>query len=266
MLRLALYQGAAIPPQHGYHAGLRFTKFFDRWADASWDIADGDKQQFLNGFRSVGDTKMLEEAHRRLEALRERQGGHRVTAETAWRLTSGLGYDHPVENGFTWHHTLGVPYIPGSSVKGTVRAFAKQWADIIVNDAKHQEKIDKIFGSPNKVGSVLFLDALPRSAVKLEVDIMTPHYSPWYSGEKYSAQDGIGKPDELKPPADWHNPTPIPFLTVAPKSKFSFYLLPREPNKDDADADVRQALDWLKQALEYTGIGAKTAVGYGRFE
>jgi hypothetical protein len=112
--------------------------------------------------------------------------------------------------------------------------------------------IDRVFGPEPKAGlhagSVIFLDALPVEPVALDADVMTPHYGPWY-------QKG-------DPPGDWHSPTPIPFLTVAPGQTFQFALLPRTP-ADKADCETTATL--LKDALQTLGAGAKTAVGYGQF-
>jgi len=41
----------------------------------------------------------------------------------AWRLSIGLGVPHPLETGITLHHLYGVPYLPGSAVKGVTRAW-----------------------------------------------------------------------------------------------------------------------------------------------
>ncbi len=40
-------------------------------------------------------------------------------------------------------------------------------------------------------------------------------------------------------------------------------MAPRRPG--EREGDVEQAKEWLQQALEWIGAGAKTAVGYGRF-
>ncbi|MBI5445322.1 MAG: hypothetical protein HY900_29435, partial [Deltaproteobacteria bacterium] len=40
----------------------------------------------------------------------------------AWRLTVGLGNEHPLENGVTLHRLYGVPFLPGSAIKGVTRA------------------------------------------------------------------------------------------------------------------------------------------------
>jgi hypothetical protein len=92
---------------------------------------------------------------------------------------------------------------------------------------------------------------LPVAPVVLEVDVMTPHYAPWY-------QDGAV-------PGDWHSPTPIPFLTVAPGQTFLFAVLPRNPASAEDREHCKIAADLLGKALETLGAGAKTAAGYGQF-
>jgi CRISPR-associated protein Cmr6 len=82
---------------------------------------------------------------------------------------------------------------------------------------------------------------------------MTPHYTAWYQGEKNAV------------PADWHSPTPIPFLTVAPGQTFLFAMLPRNPSEQEDREDCAKAAGLLKDALETLGAGAKTAIGYGQF-
>lgn len=176
-----------------------------------------------------------------------------------FKLTSdfvtGLGREHPVENGFAWHHTLGSPYLPGSSVKGMVRAWASQWTD---DETKDTDQIDRIFGKQDKVGTVIFMDALPISNVQLKADIMTPHYSPYYQAEL--------KDVEKYPPADWYSPTPIPFLVVSKGATFQFGIVPRNQGCEQCKMDCQTAKKWLTEALQWIGAGAKTAVGYGRFE
>ena len=184
-------------------------------------------------------------------------------------FVTGLGREHPVENGFAWHHTLGTPYLPGSSVKGMVRAWAEvwqKWSNKPEDEMSDEEKAEverfkkaelkRIFGSESnddkafQVGSVIFLDALPTTSVQLKADIMTPHYTDYYEGKS--------------PPADWLSPTPIPFLVVEAGASFVFGILPRRNDEKNRD-DCSRVQAWLKDALCWTGAGAKTAVGYGRF-
>jgi CRISPR-associated protein Cmr6 len=80
---------------------------------------------------------------------------------------------------------------------------------------------------------------------------MTPHYGPYY--------------ERSEVPGDWHSPMPIPFLTVSPGQSFVFALVPRTLSNADR-TDCHTAVEWLENALLELGAGAKTAVGYGRFE
>jgi CRISPR-associated protein Cmr6 len=240
----------------GWNVGLRFDKFCDAWKESGAKLtleaekSTSPKLEWLNGFtkQAVGENSLLCEAHQRRLKFLERQGTEPRYFRTESRFVTGLGREHPIDNGFGWHHSLGVPYLPGSSVKGLVRAWAEQWLGS--TDA------ERIFGPDGSIvqaalaaGTVIFLDALPIVPVCLEADIMTPHYAEYY-------QD-----PEHKPPADWYSPIPIPFLTVAPNTIFQFGLVSTSANGNE---DLAQVYLWLPEALEVIGAGAKTAVGYGR--
>jgi CRISPR-associated protein Cmr6 len=143
-----------------------------------------------------------------------------------------------------------------------VRAWAEQWTDTSLEDIRRifgpgSEDLKKNKDLKANVGSVIFLDALPQKTVSLKADIMTPHYSDYYAGKK-------DKQGNLIPPADWHSPTPIPFLVVKKDQTFVFGILPRHTN-EQGQKDYETVKGWLKEALCWTGAGAKTAVGYGRF-
>lgn len=234
------------------NVGLWYDKFCDQWLE-EWDgLGETGKKNWIQGVTKgpVGDSRLIKEVvSRRLNQI-EKCGGTPLYLKTEGSFVTGLGRNHPVENGFAWHQSLGTPYLPGSSVKGIVRSWAKVWeeeADGVIN---------RIFGprgpdSPS-VGSVIFLDAIPLDPVQLKPDVMTPHYGPYYQGNE--------------PPADWHNPVPVPFLVVDSKQDFLFGLLPRRPTETLDKEDCQKAVMWLKMALKYVGGGAKTAIGYGRFE
>lgn len=200
--------------------------------------------------RSIGDSSLIDELIGRRCLLGSRLGGKLLYVQSTARFVTGLGREHPVENGFAWHPTLGTPYLPGSGVKGITRAWARLLAE---GDPRIAASIAEVFGSqPNEQGQqgrVLFLDALPVEPVTLSADVMTPHYGPYY-------RDG-------EPPGDWHSPIPIPYLTVAPGMRLQLLLLGRDSKAGEL---VEQAATWLNDALRELGAGAKTASGYGRFE
>jgi CRISPR-associated protein Cmr6 len=168
---------------------------------------------------------------------------------------------HPVENGMAWHHTLGVPFLAGSSIKGLLRAWVEGgWNDEL--DSKQTvERRQNWFGmvkeddTEDKAGQLIFFDAIPIESVKLTSDIMTPHYGDWYAeGDKIS-----GLCEHKRIPADWHDPVPVPFLAVK-KAKFLVTIVARDKNNDK---EAQLALQELVKALQWLGAGAKTAAGYG---
>jgi CRISPR-associated protein Cmr6 len=234
------------------NAGLWYDKFCDQWSE-EWDgLGESGKKNWIEGVtkKPVGDPRLINEIIERRLNLISGCGGFALHLKTEGPFVTGLGRNHPVENGFAWHQTLGTPYLPGSSVKGVVRSWAKIWEE------EKDETINRIFGprdsSTSSVGSVIFLDAIPISQVQLKADVMTPHYGPYYQGDE--------------PPADWHSPVPVPFLVVEKGQDFLFGVMPRRPeNKSDMD-DCKKAAEWLRVALNKIGGGAKTAAGYGRFE
>ena len=244
---LPLYKEATKSPRlrRQGHAGLWFDKFCDRWS-ASWSMSssDGNSNPKLKWIGtvigSVGDEREVKDAASRLISLVDARNGIWAAFAADSRFVTGLGRSHPVENGFAWHHTLGTPFLPGSSVKGMVRAWAKAKGE--------EDKVNRLLGKQDDPGSIAFLDAIPTGSVQLEADVMTPHYGGW-------------NPDN--PPGDWNDPTPIPFLTVAKGASFLFGIVPC--SDDVCDDELNRVWEWLKDALDWTGAGAKTAVGYGRF-
>jgi CRISPR-associated protein Cmr6 len=190
----------------------------------------------------------------------------------SWRLVIGLGASHPQETSMTLHHIYGIPYIPGSAIKGVTR----HWAVLKFAEKKNKtedmefekdiekvsnalekgedlelevEKITfkdliEIFGTQEKQGKVIFFDAYPFEEIRLKIDVMNPHYPKYYL--------------EGQPPADWQTPVPIKFLTVE-NTKFQFYLASKEQTL------VEKARSLLLETIQNYGIGAKTSLGYGIF-
>ncbi|MDQ7002600.1 MAG: type III-B CRISPR module RAMP protein Cmr6, partial [Ghiorsea sp.] len=166
-----------------------------------------------------------------------------------WHFVTGMGNNHPIENGFAWHPSLGVPYLTGAAVKGMVRAWCEVWKGF------DQTQLNAWFGNADQSGSLIFFDAIPIHPVQLKADIMTPHYNQWYAkGDEASINDGSNVP------ADWHDPVPVPFLVVEKDQSFQFGIAKRP----GFDGDISDVLIALQEALQWLGAGAKTAAGYGR--
>jgi len=228
-----------------------------------------------------------------IDGLRARQNALLAGKDDAGCLTlfgrstapfvTGMGNEHPLENGFSFLWPYGIPYLPGSGVKGVLRQAARElasgqwgeseWNDEPVAEIKIGKKqvpltaMDLLFGLESEGGGkehfrglLTFWDVIPKiQGGNLLVEIMTPHQSHYYQkGEQ---------------PHDSGMPTPIQFLTVPPGSGFNFNVvcdLPRlqriapELARDGKwKALMREALD---HAFDWLGFGAKTAVGYGAME
>ena len=248
----------------GAHPGLLFDKFIREWSDSWGKLGTDAKQKFFKRIiRHAGNVSTnietgLQNAHQRQEELVVKHlKGERHEFQTVWRFVSGLGAGHPFESGFIWHRTLGVPYLPGSSIKGMMRAWATRWlcGEEDADEEQIRRRVERLFGPENVTdqggdcGAFIAFDALPVAPPELELDILNPHYQPYYE-------------DPALPPADYYSPVPVFFLTVAPGQRFSFALAPRRGAKLD-DEDLEWLWSLLAGALREMGAGGKTAVGYG---
>ena len=255
------------------NVGLWWTRFYEGFTP-EWQVETDSKKDFIdrtvrwaNQGRHAAYAQSLAQRQR---SLCESLGGSCVTLETTGPMVTGSGISHPVENGFTFHPTLGLPFLPASGVKGLLRAWVQVW---MTHDSVEQRDalVREWFGHSGdgrddkaSAGSLLFFDALPCGAVSMGCDVMTPHMGKWYESGDAIRADNFGQ----TAPADWHSPVPVPFLVIRKGVKFQWAIAPRRSG-DPATAVQRQqavkrALQELKSALEWVGAGAKTAVGYGR--
>lgn len=203
-------------------------------------------------------------------------------------FTTGLGNEHPLENGFAFLNPYGLPYLPGSGVKGVLRQAARElasgeWGE---NHGWSSEKthllgkielstIDALFGLEGKNGdsdhvrgALSFWDALPQiPGDTLAVDIMTPHQSHYYQ----QRQDR--KSGDSTSPHDSGAPNPISFLTLPPGTGFAFHVVCDAAHLERLAPDLAHGQRWhtlltaaFEHAFAWLGFGAKTAVGYGAMQ
>lgn len=157
--------------------------------------------------------------------------------KTLTPLVVNLSGASPLELGLAFHHTYGLPVIPGSALKGIARASSRFGGDDL-----------GLFGEQECAGLIDFLDAVCVEGAPVQIDIMTPHFGKWYQGK--------GLPD------DRDDPNPIHFLSVRPGAVFETALVVRSGINDPGHLlDRAQAA--LSNGLEELGAGAKTAAGYG---
>ena len=258
-----LYRGLQAPlaPNPGaMHMGLWFERFFHGYES---DFAAVDKEgrsAWLRQFdiKQVGARNELQAKAEKVQQLAASQGGQARIYQCTAPFVTGMGNPHPLENGFTWHPTLGMPYLPGSAVKGLVRAAV----ELAYQGEDKPALLKRWFGTeakgdvPEASGSFIFLDALPVEPCALVPEVMTPHVGKWYEkgGKTPTAKD--------TQPGDWHSPVPVGYLT-ARDLHLQFAVMPRPGVAAEALELVWQALDY---ALQWLGAGAKTAQGFGVME
>lgn len=196
--------------------------------------------------------RLLEAVHARQKHVLARwRGGGRgkqVQGTLAARFATGLGGPHPTEVGFTFDRSIGIPYLPGSSVKGVARAAAQLRDDPSRGTLFGPDRIER--DDDASIGDLVFLDAYPMSLPQLEVDIINCHHPHYY------ANSDAGRPAY---PSETEDPIPVYFLTVAAGTKWMFRLLSRSGEHAARGAEL------LRFGLAELGAGAKTAVGYGTF-
>ncbi len=246
------------------HAGLWFDRFFSGY-DSEWKRGDKEKKRFMDNLNGpVGNEEAINRvAKSQMKLCKDLHGEARVY-KSCWHFITGMGYPHPAENGFLWHPTLGTPYLPGSAVKGMLRAYMEAWAE-----ESSLEILHRWFGSEDKnpvkrerpveTGAYIFFDAIPTKTPSLKTDIMTPHMGKWY---EQGGDIGSAAAEPEKVPADWHDPVPISFL-VAEQISLLFIIIPRDSK---AKSELKDVMKMLGSAIEWIGAGAKTAVGYGQME
>jgi len=188
-----------------------------------------------------------------------------------------------IENaGISLDRLLGLPFIPGSAVKGIARQQAL-WDihDAEINDKEELMKIALVafgFGSHDINGDfswaagrdiakrvsdqicaeefkgcMAFLPAYPVQNCRVVVDMVNPHYPRYYSGRANAAEDT-------------ENPIPNYFPAVESGAVFQFSVAAiRETYLVDAKTLLTQVQKWTESAVSQKGVGAKTAAGYGWF-
>ncbi|MGQ9634943.1 MAG: type III-B CRISPR module RAMP protein Cmr6 [Bryobacteraceae bacterium] len=245
------------------------------------------------------DTQLMKVLAARQKHLAERQPSEMMwscEADATAPFTTGLGNEHPLENGFSFLNPYGLPYLPGSGVKGVVREAARQLAEGLWDDSRgwHKEPVgaftvreggeerrvqltalDVLFGRETREGEsdhfrgvLRFWDVIPVIEGKpLRIEVMTPHQSHYYQ-----QKTGPNSGDSI-PPHDSGQPNPILFLTVPPGSRFAFHVscdLGRLRRTAQTLVERNQWKELLENAFEHAfqwlGFGAKTAVGYGAMQ
>lgn len=226
--------------------GLWFDKFIGNQDDEKNSIKEFNSSLFNQKIKIeiFDDYKKFFE--RRLESLAEIKSKIFKAIEIDSRMIIGLGGESVWENAISIHRTYGVPFIPGSALKGLAASYARKF---LKDFDQNGEAYKFIFGSQESAGFITFHDALlipPKTEEKfLHAEIMTVHHQDYYS-------------DTGKPPADWDSPNPINFVSAS--GKYQIVLT----GVEGCEGWLNIVVQILENAFREEGIGAKTSSGYGR--
>jgi CRISPR-associated protein Cmr6 len=223
---------------------------------AQWEPDESDKKK-KNGYKDACVNQLIGlkgwPADAKDLAKYLHAGAQTFTMKTETKLLIGRGTPSVFEQGISLHPLFGLPFLPGSAIKGVTA----HWAAENVNDAELREQI---FGPPppdgkeNELsqGKVVFLDAVPLQRQCLEKDVLAPHYSEYYRGNE-------------KWPSDGENVIPMFLPAVRREVVFQFAVQLAVAAKGE-DKLLDTAQEWIKSALQEFGIGSKTGSNYGYFK
>lgn len=224
--------------------------WLDRYMD---DVRESEKRSvFIAEVTTIPIPEIYETFYNRWIQGLESLGAKKREAHVKTRMIVGLGDESVLETSITLHKTYGVPYIPGSALKGLAASYARQ--RLTEDWQQGSDAYQVIFGNTDEAGYIIFFDALyiPEPGTKKQVlypDVISTHH------QKYYQNSG-------QPPADWDDPIPIPFLTATG----DYMIALAAPELNERDAWIEKTFTILKDAFADMGIGAKTSSGYGRLE
>lgn len=113
-----------IPPGHIF--GLYFPVWQDNWTKADDKKTDALKKATTISAKTIEMAEALLKRQQAI-ALHQEHLGYFPAISTSPFMT-GIGNEHPLENGFAFLNPYGLPYLPGSSVKGVLRSAAEELA------------------------------------------------------------------------------------------------------------------------------------------
>ncbi|GIX42798.1 MAG: type III-B CRISPR module RAMP protein Cmr6 [Leptospiraceae bacterium] len=228
----------------------------------------------------------------RLNILKNNYQVNEFTAEIQNRMVIGLGSSHSQETSMTLHHIYGIPYIPGSAIKGVTRHwfilnhYYNTFSNI--NSINNFEKILENLNLNNDIEIQVKKFFKEKDNIDINISNIEKNKNIIQEYQSiFGTQNQKGKiifldafpvdninlkldimnvhyPDyysKKEAPTDFQNPIPIYFLTLE-KTKFKFFLLAKEKENDL----LQKTKNYLLESLKEYGIGAKTSLGYGLFD
>ena len=158
-----------------------------------------------------------------------------VTVKFSWRLRVGgtRGFRELILPVF--HPIYGIPYVPSSSLKGFLRAWAREAQKVELG-----RLLGFLDGDDAAVAAIQILDAFP-TAPCLELDMANPQWA--WKGNRVQ-----------------YGTVPHPLLSMAEVTLKIGLVRTSAGTK----TDVGLVKNWLEQAFKSEGLGARVSAGYGQ--
>jgi CRISPR-associated protein Cmr6 len=259
MIRDSLLQEKQTGKQW-HNPGLFFDKGFERWDEENSTMRGEDIGKHLEEVCNIPVSDVYKSAYRRWHTMTKdaNQFAHGTGELKGTRLFIGLGMAHVLETQVCRHPVYGIPYIPGSALKGLARAKAEEYTQQPQYGIT-KEVVEILFGTGTDdqkadAGYLIFHDAwwIPKGEEGGSEDkpyvpeVVTVHAVEYYKNQ--------GKKDAPHP--DMESPNPNQQLAV----QGSFYFV-----VEGVPQWAELGRKFLTLALEADGIGGKVAAGYGYF-
>ncbi len=178
--------------------------------------------------------------------------------------THGISSDEDSKMGFYFDFTSGLPTLPGSSIKGVLRALFGYDAKADNKEQKHQfirELLKKEQLNVTKLAEEIFegsREGKPLSIYKRDK---------FYEARIVITSGGILQEDYITPHKEaLKNPVPLKIIKVSGGTTFEFAFELHDSDIDGVSVSADEKLLLFFELLQYSGVGAKTNVGYGQFE
>ena len=199
--------------------------------------------------------------------------------------------DNNFKTGLSFDYTTGLPYIPGSGIKGVIRDFFPQK----IEDKNYSEKEKLKYQKQNEAKMELINQILESNYSFEEIEkikesifdgrdfreeenLEKEKFLPIFKRDKFiegriQVQDGkqILDKDYITPHKKiLKNPVPIQILKIVPETEIEILFQLNETKifkseGNDIIITKEQKKNLFTEILSLTGLGAKTNVGYGHF-
>lgn len=213
--------------------------------------------------RSIKDSELVDIPPLKFESCSEKYYDEPMRFKILYPgLVTGIGLVHDSKKikgafnlGMHFDYTYGMPVVYGSSVKGVLRQYFKEFYQ---GEIDKDELLKDIF-------SGITSDGVRKSVYDRDIffdAVIVESYSDGNDNEHLLEDDSItphGK-DPLK------NPIPITMLKIAAGCKIEFRFCLKDSLVDGKLFKAKQKWDCFKEILKTVGVGAKTNVGYGQLE